>query len=435
MNSLKEIETRLTRAIGLNAASVGVASIRLTVETRMKARGIKEIAAYAALLAESEAELQRLIEAVVVPETWFFRDQQPFAALSDWVIKRWLPAHSQGVLRILSMPCSTGEEPYSIVMALLDSGVPSDRFAVEAVDISNPSLQRARHARYGRNAFRGRSTGFRARYFQETESGLWQLNDSVQRHVQFRRTNLLDPAFSSSTSSKDVIFCRNLLIYLDARGQRQVLETIESLLSPGGIVFAGHAEAYLYSRFGFQSSPYPMAFAFHRRSAEKKPPISLPAETVAVPPRRSRRIERLPEPVRPPSPPSVSALPLRHLAKPEPAGAPRLIPPEATTLEECQRLADSGRLEAAMEKTEAWLQMHGPSARAYYLLGLAKDAAGQMEEASAFYRKALYLEPDHSEALAHLALIARNTGDTKAARQLQERLRRLETRRMGGGVN
>ncbi len=108
----------------------------------------------------SRAELQALIEAVVVPETWFFRDREAFAALARLAREEWLPSAPQtGCCRLLSLPCSTGEEPYSMAMALLDAGVPADRFRIDAVDISAAALAQAERARVRKEFLSRRRAG------------------------------------------------------------------------------------------------------------------------------------------------------------------------------------------------------------------------------------------------------------------------------------
>ena len=109
---------------------------------------------------------------MVVTETWFFREKQPFAALVRLVIEEWLPAHPTGKLRLLSVPCSSGEEPYSMAMALMDAGFLAARFEISAVDISSRALAFAQRAIYGRNSFRGADLEFRARHFRIVPSGL-----------------------------------------------------------------------------------------------------------------------------------------------------------------------------------------------------------------------------------------------------------------------
>ena len=115
----------------------------------------------------SELELQALIEEVVVSESWFFRDERPFDCLREYIRKRWLDNPLQPPVRVLSLACAGGEEPYSIAMVLQDLGLPARRFEIDAVDISNRGLAVARRGVYSLNAFRGVDADFRARYFRE----------------------------------------------------------------------------------------------------------------------------------------------------------------------------------------------------------------------------------------------------------------------------
>ena len=105
-------------------------------------------------------EQQALIEAVIVPETWFFRYPESFATLAKLASKRLAAINNMRALRILSLPCSTGEEPYSIAMALLDAGLKPHQFKVDGMDVSPLSVEKARRALYGKNSFRGQDIDF-----------------------------------------------------------------------------------------------------------------------------------------------------------------------------------------------------------------------------------------------------------------------------------
>ena len=145
----------------------------------------------------SAAELQALIEAVVVPETWFFRDREAFATLGRDRARERMAADSRrdGVLRLLSLPSSTGEEPYSMAMALLDAGVPANRFRVDAVDISARALALRRRGRV-REELLSRPRIWRSAigHFEATPHG-YRLSDSVRRQVHFQQGNLLAADF------------------------------------------------------------------------------------------------------------------------------------------------------------------------------------------------------------------------------------------------
>ncbi|NEM13145.1 MAG: chemotaxis protein CheR, partial [Xanthomonas perforans] len=128
---------------------------------RVAALGCANEDAYWLKVHNCASEQQALVEAVVVPETWFFRYPESFVALVNLARERSTQLAGARPLRILSLPCSTGEEPYSIAMALLDAGLPGDGFRIDAMDISEVNLQRAERALYGRNSFRGDDLSFR----------------------------------------------------------------------------------------------------------------------------------------------------------------------------------------------------------------------------------------------------------------------------------
>src|SRR5580692_10562799 len=140
---LSDFEKLLQDTMGLDSASVGSATIESAVRLRMESLKYKKREDYWERVQVSDDELQELIEAVVVPETWFFRDQDAFTALTRQILEEWLPEHPTAGLRLLSVPCCTGEEPFSMVMALLDAGISRDRFKIDAVDISVRALARA----------------------------------------------------------------------------------------------------------------------------------------------------------------------------------------------------------------------------------------------------------------------------------------------------
>ena len=454
-----EFQDLLKQTMGLDAASIGDSAIKRAVQKRLAACDVEDRDAYLDHVRSSETELQELIEAVVVPETWFFRDNEAFVALVKVVLEEWLPAHSEGTLRLLSAPCSTGEEPYSMAMALFDAGLAGNRFHIDAVDISARALALARRALYGRNSFRGRNLRFRDRYFQSAAHG-HHLAEAVRKQVHLRRANLLDGDAQPDRQLYDIIFCRNLLIYFDRPTQDRVIQALGRRLTDQGLVFVGAAETGLMLNHNFASAKLPLAFAFRRESAApralpatpgsplKKPPGEGTGPTIhadfrgnvvgRVPSRgeqdvfeqaaRAAKDVLKPKVIRSPG----STLQVRAGLKPvlsaanKPAVEAKAQP--QADLEQAQRLADEGRLPEAAELCEAHLREQGNSARAFFLLGLVRDAAADFAEASQYYRKALYLEPNHYEALMHLACLTEKTDDQAGAQVLRNRARRLKER-------
>ncbi len=419
--AIDEIIHLLKQTIGLNPVSVGHAAIARAVELRRAARGARDLDAYLDLVQESGAELLELIEAVVVPETWFFRHPESFAAMGLAVWREWLPANPESRLRLLSVPCSTGEEPYSMAMTLISSGLPPSRFHVDAVDVSGRALSHAQRGVYGRNSFRGGELAFRERHLTETPSG-WRVQADVAETVGFQGGNLLAVDFLPGRAVYDVIFCRNLLIYFDEAAQARAIKALERLLTPAGFLFVGPADAGLMIHHGFVSARLPMAFAF------RKPVIS------AVPvPRQTESLHKSRKgPVRGKSPVKCSSS--------QPARAPSKIvgvdaPPAVKSMPDLDLagyMADQGRLDEAAAICEAYLKQHRESARAFYILGVVRDAEGDSERAGACYRRALYLEPDHHDAMMHLAYSVERRGGIAAARNLRDRARRVREKSRNG---
>ncbi|NDY42406.1 protein-glutamate O-methyltransferase CheR, partial [Dissulfurirhabdus thermomarina] len=287
----ERIEVLLNRAIGLHVDSIGHQALVRAVRRRMDVVGLDDPREYTRILYRSPGELDALVEEVVVPETWFFRDGAPFRALAEYAVRKWRPAHPAGRLRCLSVPCSSGEEPYSMVMALLDAGLPDEAVHVDAVDVSSRALEKARRGEYTAHSFRGRDLGFRARYFRP-DGRRYVIDGRVRACVRFHRANLLDPDFYQQFGVYDVVFCRNLLIYLDEAAQEQAMATLRRLVSDQGLLFVGHAETARFPEAGFRPAPYPRAFAFQIGTAPrppaarpKRPPLRRP---VAPPAGRNR---------------------------------------------------------------------------------------------------------------------------------------------------
>ena len=130
----------------MDAASVGSSQIQRSIRLRMKSHGLKRHLDYGELLQSSAAEWDELVESVVVTETWFFRDGEPFSALLGQV-QEWLSANAAGRVRLLSVPCSSGEEPYSLAMILTDllgAELPQWSIKVFATDVDEAAISFAR---------------------------------------------------------------------------------------------------------------------------------------------------------------------------------------------------------------------------------------------------------------------------------------------------
>jgi chemotaxis protein methyltransferase CheR len=207
--------------------------------------------------AESEAEWQRLVESLVVSETYFFRESYQLRAFEREVIPLFAKENQPSkTFSVWSAGCSTGEEAYTIAMLCAGhAALANFRVRVHGTDISRRSIVKARTARYDASAFRCTDTATLARWFDGPADGPLEVNARIRTMCTFDEENLLARA---GTASFDAIFCRNVLFYLTPEARTAVLTTLYDALVPGGILLLGHADSLAHL------TPMPTAFElFH----------------------------------------------------------------------------------------------------------------------------------------------------------------------------
>ncbi len=413
----------LREATGLNLTRT---TVERAVKQRMEALGVDDRKLYTAQL--DRQELAALVELVVVPESWLFRDPQAFAVAAEFARARL--AEGGRLVRMLSIPCAGGEEPYSLAMALCDAGIAPSAFAIDAFDISAACIARAESGLFGRNAFRGKDLSFRDRHFTPVEDELFAIDAGLRRRVRFRQGNLLTSELAAPRTY-DVIFCRNLLIYFDRDTTATAIGRLGELLADDGVLLAGYAEVPSFTRHGFTPLPYRQAFALRKAAAPAQ------AEPIwgRLPLPRSEGADRAAAnsiaPASPPAPrpaPRSRPLPPRATApakpsSPVPAPVLTALAP-AADLAQARQLADQGRPVEATAACRGVLAQQPDNAEAWFLLGLLSEGA-QPEQAEEHLRRCIYLQPDHYDALCHLALLAGQRGDAGTAGTLKARAARV----------
>lgn len=412
---LAALEQLLSDRIGLDVASIGAATLPRVVATRMHTVGITSPEEYAAFAGKNAAEWDALVGELVVPETWFDRGGVDlFEYIARWARVRLAALPGDQRLRVLCVPCSSGEEPYSLAFALDREGVPSSRCIIEGVDLARDNLLRAAAGRYGEYSFRESRSESRLRFFSEVNPGRWEVRPEFRDRVHFRAGNLLDPDFLGNEPPYDLILCRNLFIYLTADGATRAMANLERLLARDGLLVLTAAEADRLTGSHFvPDGPVSLAI-FRRRLGELNP---------------ARRSEE----VRPPTVKTGAArwAPTTSIAhgrgssasdEPLLAGDTSRAKTGLDSLIEGRRLADAGDLAAARLACEA----SPPTAARFSLLGVIHLAAGCENDAAVAFRKALYLDPNEPEALTHLIVLSERRGDTSQATALRRRLERVE---------
>ena len=416
-----KIKNLLKKTMGLSSESIGDSSIERAINHRKDVLKISHANAYLSLLIEEEDELNELVEEVVVPETWFFRNLVPFEALSAC-----LPDAGKNVgtspLRLLSLPCSTGEEPYSIAMTLLENGLKENEFQIDAQDISKRAIRKARRAIYGKHSFRETSGINTEKYFRKTRSGQ-QLLPIVHDRVKFIQSNIIKNMIMPEPEYYDVIFCRNLLIYFDRKTQKETLEKLHFMLKPGGTLFVGHAETSEVEKKYFTKIDIPKSFAYKKiklginqvKPESKKPTdklVDIYNNLVEITQKDIALSNKTISPHKNKSDNKKSAQ----------------KDSETTVWTQVESLIEKGHLNDASVLCEKRLKKVPDDAQAYYFLALVSKMEGSSGAAELLLKKAVYLDPDHFKALSLFCLLAQQRGDESLAQSLRRREDRARKR-------
>jgi len=194
-------------------------------------------------------ELRELLNEITIGETCLFRSQPQLAALQNVILPELIATRSKIGLRKLRMwsaGCSTGEEPYTLAMFLMEQTEKQLKgwtFEIAATDLNDRSIESCKAGVYGEYALRNTTELYKRKYFSPAEGGKLQVNNDVKAKVTFSRLNLNDDSKMLFMKGLDLIFCCNVLIYFDIPSKRRVVQHFFSNLQPPGYFFLGHAES------------------------------------------------------------------------------------------------------------------------------------------------------------------------------------------------
>ncbi|MDQ6975217.1 MAG: protein-glutamate O-methyltransferase CheR [Mariprofundaceae bacterium] len=374
--------------LGLNPSSINKQSLLNAVRFRMRIRNVDNPHQYTIMVQQQKEEFLQLVEKIVVPETSFFRHAAAFSHLSHLTQqykKKKLP------LRILCIPSSTGEEPYSIAMCLLHDGWQANDFTIDALDVSSRALARAKTGVYQPYSFRGNMIQQYMHFFSETPKG-YRIADEVRQCVRFHQRNILDADRLLTLGFYPIIFCRNLLIYLHRKARCKVAQTLAAILEKEGTLFAGNAENSNVWNNYFTSSRVPMSFAM--RHAD---PLTT-TKRFCIPPSLLNKTST-----------TAVSVQKKHY-------------PQSISLTSIKTLADKGEMLAVIDQCKVLLSTEPNNATCYFYLALAHAAQDENNIAIKKLRKAIYLQADYQEALQQLALLLDLKGEKVAAKRMRQRL-------------
>lgn len=402
-------------------------SLEAAIELRAQALGLEASAdknLLIARLANDHEQLRLLAEALAVHETWFFRGISQLQDAANHLYEVSRQRSREGIsepLRVLSAPCSTGEEVYSLGILLSQRGLSRAQVAIEGIDLSSQAIHQARLAIYSRNAFREPNWNQPSLLNGIQPLGdKWEVQSEVRKLAEFRVGNLLDS--NPLHERYECIFCRNLLIYVSPKKRIELLHQLASWLTESGRLYLSAVEAPAAQEAGLQQLA-PIELQIYRapgrtntqeRLAPKaEPRTNSTAQVAAAQVAPARRVQVFPKT-------PATASPKRSLAP---------VVQGADPLKKAENAADAGNLaeaESILAKLDKRTQS---SAEALFLRGVIAQARGSLDEAQHAWEQAIYLDPAHGPALQRLWLAASARGDMRLAEQYRRRWlkRRVET--------
>lgn len=436
---------------GLHFERRNIKMLERGLDSRMAALRINSYGDYYDYLThnmERRQELQKLLQFLTVGETFFFRYHAHFAALIKSVLPEIVKKNAGKKIRLWSAGCSTGEEPYSMAMAVM-MAIPDWRnrdIKILATDINNRSLMRAREGVYGVWKMRVTEEKYQERYFNRIGES-YVVKDEVKSLVEFAHLNL-QTAHSSPHPSMvegfDAIFCRNVMIYFTTATTRRVVDNFAACLKPGGYLFLGHSETLSNISTKFDRHLQDGGFYYRKKDSQSPVPDQLVSP---LPPAATARVVPImatpPAPQKAPLPAAAKVVDLHALheeavARMEEENFPAAgllfgeilqLNPEHTAaiLGEALIHANLGRFEAALESCDRALLIDDLLPEAYFLRGLVYEMLDREGESFQEYRKAILLKMDFIMPHYQLGKLYFRTGQHKAGvRELKNSMKLLE---------
>ncbi len=434
--TMEQLVETLIQKFGWQLESHRPEAVERALHTRLLKLGQTELTPYLQQLRPGSPEFNLLLEELVVPESWFYRERETLSLLVEKLSQANHSKHNP--LRILCIPCARGEEPSTMAMMLHQAGWQKELHTIDAIDLSLAAIESAKTGLYRGHSFRGTQTQFRKQFFCEVvhdasttaevepaeiqKIGVWQLDPAITKSINYSVENIFE--LPETYRGYDIILCRHLLIYLTPEARERLFEIVASRLKANGLFAVAACEFALppAQRFDpilregiviFRNQPAPQPPGSLQSARADKPPLLHSKPTNALHKNHSKDRHSLRSPAR--------------LLPSQAATASSSTRPEPTTslslLEQAKQEADLGRLHEAITLCQQVLAAK-PSAEAYCLHGLISGALNEKEASEASFRKALYLEPDNREALTQLALAKEAAGEHEAAKRLRERLNR-----------
>ena len=419
--SLTRFRELLQKRLGWTFADHALGQTAEVLTARAKAHGLTEREYLDRLAGRRWAtEIAELAQALSITETYFFRHQEQFRVLRERVLPELLEARAgQRVLRLFSVGCSSGEEAYSLAISAIQARPGRDWIVtVTGVDANREMLHRARTATYSAWSLRDTPEDLRQRWFEPGPDG-FRVSVEAASAVRFVEHNVAtdDPQLWHP-ARYDVIFCRNLLMYLTEQVQADLVRRMTRSLTDGGFLFLGHTDSLGSHPEGLEVR-HADGTVYYRRQAGpgRTGTPATPAPRRVEPPAAAPAV-----PV--PEPAEDTHRRVLALMRDDRFAEALAVAGPGDVLTRGVLLAQLGRLGEARDTAQRLIDAGGPQADAHHLLGVCHEL-DCADQAIGQYRLAAYLDPAFAMPRLRMGLLARRRGDDRGAADHLEMARQL----------
>ncbi|HRP02231.1 MAG TPA: CheR family methyltransferase [Candidatus Kapabacteria bacterium] len=393
--------------MGLDPESLGDLSLKTSLRSLMLKSDIKTEDELLGVIRSDTNMILELIEEVKVPETWFFRDREAFNYLKKYA-QNYKITNKNSKLKILSAPCSTGEEAYSIAISLLESGFAKEHFNIVATDISMLNLNKARLGIYSKSSLRSLAPEVIDKYFSGIDNKYEIKLKATDCNIDFIRMNLIKEFYKIPNNEYNIIFFKNLLIYLNENSRQYILTNIKRALKPDGVLFVGVSEVNYFLRNGFEAINHNLSFAC-KLAGEKKQILT-----------SVRKVDRNIKPVK------VDTE--RFVSKQE-SNIPILKPNDTEVcLKRIKECMDEARFNEAEQLIDDYITNEQYKAELYFMKGVIKYVGKVYDAAKQNFTKSLYLNPNDYESLIYMSLVEIELGNNVKAEYFRFRAEKVFNR-------
>ena len=396
---LSSLKTHIRQVCGLTFEEDRESVLTGALRTRMLAAQAPNLEDYLRRVVLDDQEFQSLVNLLTINETYFFRESQHLSLLTDHILPKRIAALQENKrIRILSAGCATGEEPYSVAVAILEKfgKTASTIFSLIGADIDSAVLDRARTAVYSGLSFRNMPQETAAKWFTPCGAARYRLDNDARAMVTFQRLNLMDDVYPDELHGQDIILFRNVSIYFDTDVRRSVQAKLAALLNTDGVLIVGLTET-LSNDFGQLSLVSEGDVFYFVKSA-----ASVPKAKAAKPqPRPSRQPSLRPVP--------AVRQPIQIQARP-----PKIENP-AATIDHAVTCLREKRYDEALSTLDALEGSQPDDARHHVMRALIAFNRKDMAAAAAAAAKALTTDEWNLDARLLLAQMARLGGQREDA--------------------